>query len=336
MPWGGEPNWHDELVEADSREAYRNALAFAMTGDAAYAATVKRILAAWMAHIPGAERIANNNAPLELGWALGNMLKALLVLERSGEGLTPAEKQRALAWLDEVSHEHFHAPYLFPSTTGPNVCAPRFDVSLARQAKNRADYGCNAGGVYLGNWQTTILETRMLLALYRGGARGKAEYREALRYALFVLERYTQVRDGRALTAETCRDLYHAGFGIAGLVEMAELAWQQGDPDLYTWGDARLARIVEFHAGISRGEIDDDAVGCEEALVARDNVQPFHEVAYNHYNGRMGMQLPATERVVWSGTRDGPADGAPDGLAFDSYTLQWGYGTITHRETACR
>ena len=39
--------------------------------------------------------------------------------------------------------------------------------------------------------------------------------------------------------AETSRDLYHSQFGLGGLVQVAELAWQQG-VDLYGYNDCTV------------------------------------------------------------------------------------------------
>jgi hypothetical protein len=340
MPWGAPVPWHDELVESDSREAYRSALAFALTGKTEYAAVVKRIMSAWMLHIPSFARIANDNAPLEVGWALGNMLKALLVLENAGpaSAVTADEKEAYLAWIDRAAAPRLYEQTLLPYDKTSKVQRPNFYVNLAEQVAHRADYGLAPGSIVFGNWQTTMIETRMLLGLYRGEAKGRVEYDTAVDYALTLLDAYTLVDGEKALTAETCRDVYHAGFGIAGLVEMAELAWQQGDERLYAYDGTRLAKVVEYHSKIHRGVLTNADVGCDPrygGLVAPRNAQPFHEIAFNHYAGRRGLALPQTKLLLANGTQDGAADGVVDGTFVDGYSLQWGYGTLMFRDSAC-
>jgi hypothetical protein len=341
MPWSPPIPWHAELVEADSREAYRCALAYALTGKKAYADVVKRIVAAWRDNIPGFERIDDNNAPLEVGWAFGNLLKALLVLEngRPTSALTRREKADALGFIDDVARDWLYTESLLPADEKKNVCTPDFYVNLKEQSDHKKKWGCVDNGVYFGNWQTTMLETRMLLAVFRGGAEGRAEYDTSLHYARTVLRAFTKRDGAKAMTAETCRDVFHAGFGIAGLVEMAEIAWQQGDPRLYAEDAMRLKDVVEFHAKINRGLLDNDDVGCDTrygTLKAPDNVQPYHEVAYHHYRRRLGQPMSETRKLIENGPRDGDKDSVPDGQGYDSYTLQWGYGTITHREAPCK
>jgi hypothetical protein len=53
---------------------------------------------------------------------------------------------------------------------------------------------------------------------------------------------------------ETKRDLYHSQFGLGGLIQLAEMAWQQG-LDLYGYAYNKLAAGMEFHASICNGEV---------------------------------------------------------------------------------
>lgn len=48
------------------------------------------------------------------------------------------------------------------------------------------------------------------------------------------------------------RDIYHSLFGLAGLLQTAEMAWQQGDASLYASGGHLLAAALELHASIVR------------------------------------------------------------------------------------
>lgn len=48
---------------------------------------------------------------------------------------------------------------------------------------------------------------------------------------------------------QTLRDLYHSQFGLGGLLQMAEIAWQQ-DEDLFSSSSHALAAAMETHARI--------------------------------------------------------------------------------------
>lgn len=50
---------------------------------------------------------------------------------------------------------------------------------------------------------------------------------------------------------QTLRDIYHSEFGLGGLLQVAELAWQQGE-DVYSSGGHALAAAMELHARIIR------------------------------------------------------------------------------------
>eukprot|EP00775_Hariotina_reticulata_P003960 gene3960-4213_t len=56
---------------------------------------------------------------------------------------------------------------------------------------------------------------------------------------------------GRVLgeCTETLRDIYHSEFGMGGLIQVAEMAWQQ-DVDLYSASNFALASMMELHARI--------------------------------------------------------------------------------------
>eukprot|EP00775_Hariotina_reticulata_P001818 gene1818-2152_t len=57
--------------------------------------------------------------------------------------------------------------------------------------------------------------------------------------------------------SETLRDIYHSQFGLGGLLQAAELAWQQ-DEDLYSCWDHALVSAMEMHARIIRAGLAND------------------------------------------------------------------------------
>lgn len=59
-------------------------------------------------------------------------------------------------------------------------------------------------------------------------------------------------------TSETLRDIYHTSFGLGGLVQVAEQAWQQ-NKDVYSSNNHALAAALELHARIINAGAADDA-----------------------------------------------------------------------------
>jgi hypothetical protein len=113
--------------------------------------------------------------------------------------------------------------------------------------------------------------------------------------------------------AETRRDLYHSQFGLGGLVQTAELAWQQG-VDLYSFNGNALLRALETHAYITNGGVPR---ACCYPLKGIGFLPCGWEVALNHYSGRCGLAMPETEKML--------ARHRPERVVFC-----WGAGTLTH------
>lgn len=56
---------------------------------------------------------------------------------------------------------------------------------------------------------------------------------------------------------ETQRDIFHSQMGLAGLIQAAEMAWQQ-DADWYSSDGYALAAGIELHARIVRAAVEQD------------------------------------------------------------------------------
>lgn len=162
---------------------------------------------------------------------------------------------------------------------------------------------------------------------------------------------------------ETLRDIYHTQFGLGGLIQVAEAAWQQNQ-DLYSVGDYALVAALEVHARIiNAGNLTnllppgfrfyesmpppppgtwwqfdirsqlwyakDTATGAVVAtqtdgikyVVGSKWLPTAWEVAYNHFAGRLGMELLETQKLL---RRHWP----------EHHEFHWGQGTLTHADTA--
>eukprot|EP00879_Flechtneria_rotunda_P022507 GHRR01023758.1.p2 GENE.GHRR01023758.1~~GHRR01023758.1.p2 ORF type:complete len:279 (+),score=87.28 GHRR01023758.1:1347-2183(+) len=109
-------------------------------------------------------------------------------------------------------------------------------------------------GNFLGNWHSTMAEAMMALGIL---ADDRARYNKGVKLYHATVADY--LKWGRGSTAynrilgectETMRDMYHAQFGLGGLLQAAEIAWQP-DEDLYSSNDFALAAALELHARIN-------------------------------------------------------------------------------------
>lgn len=92
------------------------------------------------------------------------------------------------------------------------------------------------------------------------------------------------------------RDFGHTENAFVSVVNVAEIAWNQGI-DLYSIVAHRLAVFMETMAAIRLGgPISKAAYG--GALDLGNGLTPTYEVAYNHLHNVMGMNLPKTRALI--------------------------------------
>lgn len=94
--------------------------------------------------------------------------------------------------------------------------------------------------------QSTIAECKAQLAILTGN---RQLWDDALAWWHKVLDAYIKPCGE---CGETQRDLFHSQFGLGGLIQLAEIAWQQG-VDLYSYKNSKLFTAMVGCAGNSRG-----------------------------------------------------------------------------------
>lgn len=157
-----------------------------------------------------------------------------------------------------------------------------------------------------GNWGAIVNKMRMAVAIYTDN---REMYDHAKQF-------YLKANDNGSLPnyisetgqcQETGRDQAHAQLGVGNLAETCEVAWNQGD-DLYGALDNRLLAGYEYMARYNLGyEVpfrqwtDCTGLYCnwtEPGQMQRGKFFSVYEVAYNHYVGRKGLQMPYTAQVL--------------------------------------
>lgn len=129
---------------------------------------------------------------------------------------------------------------------------------------------------------------------------------------------------------ESGRDQGHSTLGVALYGTIAKMAWNQGD-DLFAYNNHALLATSEY---IARYNLFEEVPftfygpNCGssrygQAVVselARGHIRPGWELIYNHYQNRLGIAAPWTERMLEEKTRFERYDGGGDGMGWGSLT----------------
>ncbi|WIA13951.1 hypothetical protein OEZ85_002521 [Tetradesmus obliquus] len=221
---------HISLVELDAQQTYKQALAFWATGNVTYAENALRITHAWASNNQAFGDV-RENGPLEAAWAVASFAKALELLRGRVPGWQ-ATYEEFMAWTEQL---------LMPQTD-EYMNSTKKAIAIGQQN-------------VLNNWHSTIAEAWMAVGVLTDD---KVRYRKAVNLYHATVRDYTKwgrakgFRDGgRVLgeTSETLRDIYHTQFGLGGLLQVAEMAWQQ-DMDLYSSNQFALVPALELTARI--------------------------------------------------------------------------------------
>lgn len=107
---------------------------------------------------------------------------------------------------------------------------------------------------------------------------------------------------------ESGRDQDHVMFGLGNMAEACEIAYNQGDENMYAALDNRLLRGYEYTAKYNLGEsvpfkkwTDVSGRYSNWTMISekeRGVFRPIFEIVYNHYVIRKGLDMPSTQRVL--------------------------------------
>lgn len=228
-------------------------------------------------------KFCGRNAPLEAGWGIASMARSVELLKYTYSGWNGGLEAQFLRFVDALIMPCLNSPTFRVMSTG------------------------------VGNWHTTNCEAKMQLAILR---ENRATFNEQIsEYKRYIDETVQPSGEYK----ETKRDMYHSQFALGSFLQVAEMAWQQGI-DLYGYKNGLIARFMEFHAFIVNGG-DPAALGITYKINGNGWQPCAWEVGYNHYNGRMGIPMPETNKLL--------AKNRPE-----MYCFHWGLGTLTHCGTA--
>lgn len=247
---------HISLVEFDAEQSLKQAVAYLATGQQAYMANALRIVDVWAAtnKVWG---VKEQNGPLEAGWACATMAKTLELLR--DQPAAAGALQRFARWVDGVMMPQmdFYADEVTP-------------VNLALGTKH-----------LYGNWHSTVAECFMSYGILTDN---RSRYDKGVKLFQETLKDYLKwgrggfTEGGRIIgeCSETLRDIYHSQFGFGGLIQAAEIAWQQGE-DLYSSSNYALVPALELHARIIRAYQSNDSSLLPSGFRFGDDMPPAPE-----------------------------------------------------------
>ena len=266
----------------DAIAAYTDALAWYLTGNAAYAQKSIALMDAWSATI---KAHTNSNAPLQTGWAGTVWPRAAEIIR-----------------------------YTYPSW--PNEA--RFATMLRTVYLPEVINGSSSNG----NWELSMMDASVGIAVFLDdrASYDKAITRFLARTAAYIylpadgsqpkyppvggintLSKLISYWQGQStfvagLTQETCRDFVHTGYGISAISHVAETTRIQG-ADLWPELQERTRQALGFHTKFENGTAVPSNI-CGGKVTK--GLGPVTEVAYNALHTRLGIAMTNTQQYTES------------------------------------
>ncbi|AWK14435.1 alginate lyase family protein [Candidatus Fukatsuia symbiotica] len=282
------PNWGCSDEIKDARAAYTQALLWYYSGDKVYAENAINIINAWSYNFTGGHSGANE--VLQASWAGALWPRAAEIIRHTYDGWKNKDVQQ---------FENMLRMQYLPSVTKSIVC-------------------------YHGNWLAASIEARANIAIFLEDIK---LYRKAIRMWRESVPAYIYLEsDGilprqlpgcwrnkqkliaywqgqrtfvNGLTQETCRDLEHMAYALAGFINVAETAYIQG-LDLYGEQEERFTSVMEFHTKYkNKGSIPHYICNREFKLDMKGTL----EIAYNHYAVRRSNRKDLPHTWQWLSER---------------------------------
>ncbi|GAA2486708.1 alginate lyase family protein [Winogradskya humida] len=261
----------------DAIAAYTDALAWYITGNAAYAQKSIALMDAWSASITSH---TNSNAPLQTGWAGSVWPRAAEII-----------KYTYSSWPNQARF----------ATMLRNVYLPTVIVGSSSN----------------GNWELSMMEAAVGISVFLDDRtsydRAITRFRARAAAYIYVAADGSQPKyppvgsvdtpselisywqgqstfvDG--LAQETCRDFVHTGYGISAISHVAETTRIQGG-DLYPELQDRLRHSLGLHTKFENGTAVPSNI-CGGTVTK--GLGPISEVAYNALHNRLGIAMSNTQ-----------------------------------------
>ncbi|MEV6106601.1 alginate lyase family protein [Streptomyces sp. NPDC051940] len=282
-PFDGRPGHGCTEEREDAIAAYTQALLWYFTRDEAHAEKATQIMDAWSGTI---RRHSDDNAGLQTAWSGSTWARAAELVRYTYPGWPAPRVQRfetmlRTAYLPEVEHA-------WPDRNGNwDLAMTDAAIGIAVFLEDRAAFDRSVARFRGRVPAYFYLASDGPVPLAPPG--GTIRTPEQIREYWFKQPRYV---DG--IGQETCRNFMHVGYALAATAHIAETAWHQG-VDLWSEAGDRMRAALDFHARYQLGAKAPRWL-CGGRIDR--NMGPDVEVAVNHLHNRMGLRMPAAERLA--------------------------------------
>jgi hypothetical protein len=266
----------------DAIAAYTDALAWYITGNAAYAQKSIALMDAWSATI---KAHTNSNAPLQTGWAGSVWPRAAEIIK-------------------------------YTYSSWPNQA--RFATMLRTVYLPTVIVGSSSNG----NWELSMMEAAVGIAVFLDDRasydRAITRFRARAQAYIYITADGSQPKyppvggiDTRSeligywqgqstfvdgLAQETCRDFVHTGYGISAISHVAETTRIQG-ADMWPELSERMRHALGFHTKFENGTAVASNI-CGGTVTK--GLGPVTEVAFNALHNRLGIAMANSQQYTES------------------------------------
>ncbi|MBN1417038.1 MAG: DUF1080 domain-containing protein [Bacteroidales bacterium] len=270
------PNIGCKDEQSDCAAAYSQALLWIITGNNAYAEKAIEIMNAWSYTLVGGHKYANG--PIQAAWCGAVWPRAAEIIRYTYD-----------AWSDEdiVKFQNMLRLHYVPSIMHGDcengnkelaMCDALVNIGVFLDDRDIFDLGLKIwrtrapAYIYLKNDGPTPIEPVGCGPAIWGNKGLTPEFVDGL-------------------LQETARDSHHACYGFASMTNAAETAYHQG-VGLYEEQAVRMMAAIEFQAQFLAPNKTPVPENLSFAL------QPTWEIAFNHFQNRLGYTLPKMAAVI--------------------------------------
>ncbi|MCU7728665.1 alginate lyase family protein [Actinoplanes sp. KI2] len=276
------PNYGCTDEREDAIAAYTDALAWYLTGNAAYAQKSIALMDAWSATI---QNHTNSNAPLQTGWAGSVWPRAAEII-----------KYTYSSWPNQARFATMLRAVYLPVVIVGSSSNGNWELSMMEAAvgisvflDDKADY----------DRAITRFKARAAAYIYLAADGAQPKYPpvgsvDTPSELISYWQGQSTFVDG--LAQETCRDFTHTGYGISAIGHVAETTRIQGE-DLWPSLQERVRQALGFHTKFENGTAVPSNI-CGGKVTK--GLGPVTEVAFNALHNRLGIAMTNTQQYTES------------------------------------
>lgn len=266
----------------DAIAAYTDALAWYLTGNAAYAKESIALMDAWSGTI---KSHTNSNAPLQTAWAGTVWPRAAEIIRYTYS-----------SWPDEARFATMLKTVYLPMVINGSASNGNWELSMMDAATGIAVFLDDRASY---DKAITRFQARAAAYIYISADGSQPKYPPV--GGINTLSKLVSYWQGQAsfldgLTQETCRDFVHTGYGLDAIAETAETTRIQGT-DLWPSLAERMRQALGFQTKFENGAAVPANI-CGGKVTK--GLGPVTEVAFNALHNRLGIAMTNSQQYTES------------------------------------